>query len=604
MSKWRNRFVTVTALGLLLSGCNLHSRNDVASVQTSGTQADMSIRQMVADLPSQRLQDPYIQAGLNALESKDYAQASEAFNRALKYVPDSSWLHFLNALTYHLQTANGDSSRLELAKVGYDLALRHDPANYWAAYQLGQISFREKAYGEAQDAFAYGLLYAPDNQDFMYALAVASYQARDLETALYMAQMLEEVAPERAGDLALIYAAAGKGEKAESFLKKGAVQNASFRQGYVKRRVGDWQAFYRNGAGRLLLAQADGFDKVAKELSTDVATATAKTGKAGSKNMTLVDVVIIRSEERHSTSKGVNLLNGLSSTLSGTLWSMSDSRTIDKYGANSGTTTYTINPSFSLSASYSLNIFNDNYDRNEVLARPTLVALDNTKSEFFTGSVFHVELPGAAGSVGAVEKVPVGVRLEVTPLFLNDEEVQLSVTAGRAFIEGQSADAGFSNFTQVTQNSVSANVAMKFGDTLVLSGLSEKETQNLRDGVPVLQDLPGIQYLFSNEATLDYTKSVMVLITPRKPGYTHKGGASQMASNAWTSRQKDPKFLKQLKETGDWAAPAPNMAAVFHHLRGSAYFTVFRSGDLSLEDWHTPERLERMTREAVGFLYY
>jgi len=604
MSKPGNRLVMLAALGLLLGGCNVHNRGDSHSRQDGTGQPRLSVTRMIADLPSRRLQDPYIQTGLQALEAQDYAEASQAFNRALKYVPDSSWLHFLNALTYHVQAANGDSSRLELAKVGYDLALRHDPANYWAAYQLGQISFREKSYVEAQDAFAYGLLYAPENIDFMHALAVASYQARDLETALHMAKMLEERAPQRVDDLALIFAAGGEGDKADAFLSAAGFQQAAFRQGYVKRRVGDWQSFYNKGAGRLLLAQADGFDKAAKELSTDVAIPSAKISKASSKNMTLVDVVIIRSEESHSTSKGVNLLNGLSSTLSGTLWSMSDSRTVNKHGANSATTTYTINPSFSLSASYSLNIFNDNYDRNEVLARPTLVALDNTKSEFFTGSVFHVELAGAAGSVGAVEKVPVGVRLEVTPLFLNEDEVQLNVTAGRAFIEGQSANAGFSNFTQVTQNSVSANVAMKFGDTLVLSGLSEKETQNLRDGVPFLQDLPGIQYLFSNEATLDYTKSVMVLVTPRKPGYTHKNGANQISENGWTETKQDPKFLRQLKETGGWSQPVPNMAAVFHHLRRSAYFTLFRSGDLTLEDWHTPDRLERMTREAVGFLYY
>lgn len=35
---------------------------------------------------------------------------------------------------------------------------------------------------------------------------------------------------------------------------------------------------------------------------------------------------------------------------------------------------------------------------------------------------------------------------------------------------------------------------MSLGDTLVLSGLSEKSSASTREGVPVLQDIPFVQY--------------------------------------------------------------------------------------------------------------
>ncbi|WP_419799730.1 hypothetical protein [Terasakiella sp.] len=372
-----------------------------------------------------RLRDPFVREGVKALEQQDYVEAVKSFNRALKFEPSNSRLHFLAALSYHLQAEQGDSSQLSMAKVGYDLALRHDPANFWAASQLGHIAFAEGDYEGAQNAFAYALIYAPDKTDFWHGLAVSSYGAHDLETALHAVQYLDgntNLDLNQLDDLAMIEAAAGRFAEADKYYATYMAQAesvSSFRTSLLTNRLAAWKNLHQNG---FEFAQNEIIPDTQEEIST--ATTTSKTTSKVSdisvregKEMTLVDVVIIRSEERHSTSKGVNLLNGLSSTLSGTLWSMNDTRTVNKYGANSATTTYTINPSFSLSATYSLNIFNDNYDRNEVLARPTLVALDNTTSEFFTGSVFHVELPGAAGSVGAVEKVPVGVRLEVTPNF-------------------------------------------------------------------------------------------------------------------------------------------------------------------------------------------
>jgi type II secretory pathway component GspD/PulD (secretin) len=215
-----------------------------------------------------------------------------------------------------------------------------------------------------------------------------------------------------------------------------------------------------------------------------------------------------------------------------------------------------------------------------------------------------VELTGSAGSQGAVQSVPVGVKLEVTPKFFTAHEVELKVTAARAFIEGRSSDAGFNNFTQTTKNLVTANVTMKFGDTLVLSGLSEKETENLRDGVPLLQDLPGIQYLFSSENTLNYTKSIVVLLTPRKPRYTYEDGTEKIDLANPADSNVDQTHLHELKKGTLWHKPAANLDAVFWHLKNGKFFKEFRSGDVRLEKWNYPHRLQRMTERAVQFLYY
>jgi tetratricopeptide (TPR) repeat protein len=599
---------------LLLSGC-LGAEGGMP--QTSMFE-EGALSELTEDLASDRLNAPFVAAGLEALEDGDYILAAEEFSHALKFDPRSGDLHFLNALSYHLQAEAGDASQYEFAKVGYDLALRYDPSNYWAAYQLGQVSYSEQAYREAQDAFAYALLYKPENPSFLQALAVASYYAQDLETASNAINLAMDFAPDDPSVMEtniLIQSAVGNGEDASTMLAtyRQNIAGANPRQyQHLSRRVDDWGRFYENEAPAFLLAQSSVDDVLGsadtqsgvsvntnQSSTTSSSSSNSRTPRARSNRMVLVDVIIIRSEELNATSKGVNLLGGLSSTLSGSLFNFSNESTEITGSSRSTREVLSISPSFSISADYSLNIFNDSYDTNEVLARPTLIAEDGLKSEFFSGAVFHVELGGSAGSLGAVQEVPVGIKLDVTPRFVNDDEVQLNVTAARAFVEGRSSQIGFNNFAQISKTLVTANVTMLFGDTLILSGLSEKESEQQRSGVPLLQSIPGVQYLFSNENTLDSTKSVLILMTPRRPQYTTDDG-TPIADPVTT----DQANLTELQNSNANFQLEGVVDAVYYHLRDNKYFREFRSGDVRMETWNTPDRVEEMLQNSVRFLWY
>ncbi len=92
--------------------------------------------------------------------------------------------------------------------------------------------------------------------------------------------------------------------------------------------------------------------------------------------MVLVDVVIVSMQETISTSKGINLLNALtlqlgSATAPGYSWSF-DSAAEHRTVITKAVTVPAL--------AYSLNIANSNSSRNEVLARPTLAAIENQPS--------------------------------------------------------------------------------------------------------------------------------------------------------------------------------------------------------------------------------
>ena len=578
------------------------------------------------DAAHDELNDGFVVRGIAALEDGNLAVASKSFSRALKFDPTNSGLHFLNGLTYHLMAAKGDASMLDFAEVGYDLALKFDPANSWAAYQLGLIRYRKQDFAQAQDDFAYAANYLPDNEEVLTALSAASYQARDVLTAKASVDRLLARSPDNPDGLrnaVMIYGAAGELDRADEYLRKysSLKKNTGFRVRKLQGRLNEWRGLHADG-----IQLAQGLGSASDILGSDNTTSgvspssddsgggfgssSSDTGSSAGggatkpkiPKMVLADVIIIRSEERVSTSKGVNLLNGLTLSYSGTLINWSQTSTLNSPKAITGSRTHAVTIP---SVTYNLNIFSDSDDVNEVLARPTLVAVDGKKSEFFSGAVWHVELSSSdSNSSAAVQDVPIGIKLDLTPTFLDEDTVMLDVTAARAFIESRASQANFTNFAQTTKTTVTANAVLKFGQTLVLSGLNEKETEKVTNGVPFLRELPIIQYGFENQATLDFNKSVLILITPRKPQFTEADGTPRVDAKT-LAPAKPAGNVKRLQSRTDWNfTPAKNLDAVMFHMRKARFFNHFRSGDVTLEHWDELDSVSYKLFHAIEFLYF
>ena len=322
------------------------------------------------------------------------------------------------------------------------------------------------------------------------------------------------------------------------------------------------------------------------------------------------DVAIIRTEEIYQASRGVNFLNGLKTTFDGVIgnWSQRglgrenlNATTLGVTGQMTRGFSFSI-PS-SLSIIYSLNIANDNYDKNEIIARPTIIAVDGKTSDFFSGAIFHVELSASSGSLGTVTDVPVGVHLSVKPDFIDDKSMLVKVQAARHYVEGRDANAGFQNFTQTTKNTVSANVTLGFDETLIIAGLSEKHKETINDKVPIIGDIPIIQYFFSNTKEVDTTKSIIILITPRDPTHAHKDGTEKnqkQTKNNWPESDN----LKELKGQNNWSKVTPNLRLVLKELSTWGPFREYRTGDMRLESWSRIENRSSFWHHFLKYLYF
>lgn len=589
-------------------------------------------------------------AAVKFIQRGELPQASRAINEALQLAPGNSQLHFLNAFVYHLQAKQGDTQKNEMAIEGYQQALRIDPANWIAREFLGLAFLDHGRYAEAKAQLTEVLMMTPDSQVAINGLMTASYLTGDAVTACLMADQLSAGAmppnPAMLRSAVAVYASCGAFDKAQSLRGKLAATPAEADR--LDRRVAQWKSFYdkqpalsggavvqhadlgaANARAAMVPTQAFAMPKVppprpvtpapvetaapaaatapadapAIALAAPAAIATIAADASGPR-MVLVDVVLVSMQDQVSTSKGVNLLSALTLQLgssAGNLAAFSRAISSVATGGAPGATTTTITRAVTVPAlSYSLNIANASNAINEVLARPTLAAIEGMPSEFFSGTNLSAGIVSAS-TQGGTTIVPLekrfGIKLAVTPVFLANDKVQLKVEAQRTSLTASIDNPKVAYQIESGEITANANVVMTLGDTLVLSGLTEKSSTQTRDGVPVLQDLPGVQYLFSKKQSNDLQRSVLMLITPRTPAYTARNGVEQAAA-------LDP-AVKALREKFGFRGDTPaNTDTVLSHLSGNLMFREFRQGDVVIERWERMDSTGERLRQALEFLYY
>ncbi|WP_300427218.1 hypothetical protein [uncultured Thalassolituus sp.] len=589
MNKGNGLKTLVLAISLSVSGC--------AYLPAGGSDhGDIALN---VDADQVRSKD--VSKAIEAMNKGRLEKAGDYFSKALMSRFNSSSLQTLNAITYHLRALNGESALFELAEQGYLTAIRADRSNWEARFYLGLLYSDMQRFDEAKAQLGAYVLHDDTDVEGLYYLAYSSYYSGDVETAHAAAERLWDITATLENSpvatetvlrmLTIVKAAAGKDQEAANYFSDYLQRAGESRDSSsLRRRIEDWQNTY---------------EKTEFILEDDSASSMAYENEFVDNQMVAVDVVIIRTEEDVSTARGVNLLSQLQfqfgNPFDGTpAYSRSNVRVNDRldplderpavdtssgdvFDPRLNTNQQTITSFISIPAvTYNLNILNSKNGTNEILARPTLVARAGQTSEFFSGvEVSAAAVSGGAGDSISIEK-EIGVKLSVTPEFAPDGSVILQVEAERTFLTTPSSSVLFEFRLDTTKTTVNANVALKYGQTLILGGLNERETEEDVDGVPILRDIPIINLFFSRRTQRDYKKSVMVLLTPRPASYMY----SPPEHSGVVRNARDDAIRGQLQDRyDDWFQPLPNIRHVMNVLEKSEVYRNFQSGDLRGNAW-------------------
>ncbi|MFP5306850.1 MAG: hypothetical protein ACLGI7_13625, partial [Gammaproteobacteria bacterium] len=134
--------------------------------------------------------------------------------------------------------------------------------------------------------------------------------------------------------------------------------------------------------------------------------------------------------------------------------------------------------------------------------------------QFFAGRTLNVEVSGI--NLGTLQPIDVGVQLRVTPEVIAPDQVTFRVTAERSFLSQEQIGTFEASLTTFRQ-SVSATADIAFGQTLVLSALSEQVSDKAFSKVPVAGDIPVVDWFTSRSTDARRQESLLILVTPRLP---------------------------------------------------------------------------------------
>ena len=623
--------VFISMLVLFYAGCA--SKNyDVSKKMTYDKNSiAKEVSALFDALPASDLNTKNIKEGIVSLKNKEYEKANEYFQKGLRLNPRNAQLHFLNALSYHLNSLSGKVKMLAFAKSGYEVSLRFDKANFWASYFLGQIYFEEKKYKIAQEEFSKGLLYSPKNKHLLRALAVTSYYTQNSSLNLWASKQAYEKDSNNKQNLkalALSYASNGEYLAAKSILdkynaldKKEESSLDLFVGEMLSNRIEQWKDFYSSNTYKISSKTDDEFSKNflinsdkgssysppsnnSENKLEQMNSSSSKTNTSSSNareinnlpRMVLVDVVILRTEESRSESKGINILDGLKATLGGQALEYNYASGAGTDSANNFKSTISLSLN---SLAYNLNIFNDGENKAEILAKPSLLAVENEESRFYSGAVLHVQLDSNDDS--SLDTIETGISLNVTPTFYDNGYVKIKVHAERSYLELVSHKVTFKTSSQTAKTTVDASAILKFGETLILSGLSEREKTATKSGVPLLKEIPIVQYLFSKEEDIERKKSVIIMLTPRAP----VNADVTMNTNDLISKIDNNRQLKYTNALIKKERILGNeLPSTIDALKSSPYYRQFRQGDLNLDSWNNDDSVWSSIKRVLGFLYY
>ncbi|MGE4219875.1 MAG: type II secretion system protein GspD, partial [Alphaproteobacteria bacterium] len=312
----------------------------------------------------------------------------------------------------------------------------------------------------------------------------------------------------------------------------------------------------------------------------------------------LLDTAIIQSSDVASNSYGINLLSALSVYATG---ARSVSNVFGSAAERGGTDGTTSTRSFSLNLgsspttnyiTYALDIANSVRSTNEVISQPTLVALDRLPSTFFSGAVVTLGVTGNNNSSSTIEDKPIGISLSITPTVIDKDTLNLNVKVARSALSTTSLGTAntFNQALSTTRTTVSASVTARYGQTILVSGLTETGNVNSDNGTPILKDIPALQWLFDRQTEAQFRTSILVAITPRK--------VDSAGPNKVIDAIRDPQVRSRLRRLFDKLGEESSIRLALQRLSTARFFELTKDGDFEADRWHERSRLQRLLDDA------
>jgi type II secretory pathway component GspD/PulD (secretin) len=161
-----------------------------------------------------------------------------------------------------------------------------------------------------------------------------------------------------------------------------------------------------------------------------------------------------------------------------------------------------------------LNVILDALERDNkanIISNPKITTADNKEASILVGKEIPLIVSDEAGNP-ITELKKIGVILRVTPHVNSDGTITMDL---HPELSDLAAEATVQGGVIINLQEADTRVVVKDGETAVIGGLISDVESQVRNGVPVLKDLPLLGPLFRYENKASQKRELIIFVTPK-----------------------------------------------------------------------------------------
>ncbi len=182
----------------------------------------------------------------------------------------------------------------------------------------------------------------------------------------------------------------------------------------------------------------------------------------------------------------------------------------------------------------------ENTEKIKIISRPRIVTRNNQQAVIKSVDILRVRLPGSTifGGYGlgvAFQSIEVGVMLKVRPQVSGDGFILLDLQAVSSALEPNDQ---VDNIPVQSERATESHVLLRDGQTLVVGGIYRYQHTTQNQGIPYLQTIPGLGWLFGESERHDLRTDLVIFVTPHRigPDPALDVGTLPTGSQLWLNR--------------------------------------------------------------------
>lgn len=179
-----------------------------------------------------------------------------------------------------------------------------------------------------------------------------------------------------------------------------------------------------------------------------------------------------------------------------------------------------------------------NNTNSNLLSSPNITTLSGKPAVITVGDKIPYPVAAEEGQPVTYAFEEVGIKLEVTPIVMDNKVINMAVKPKVSNQNGTTPD----NRPIVATRDADTNVIINDGETLVIGGLMRQNEVHNTNSIPILGDIPFLGALFKTKSTVKTNTNLIFFITPKIIS-----GGNYIEKNSEPSKEKKGKLSEKDK---------------------------------------------------------